>query len=73
MTSTAFAGQLQSPLRIPADEITQGMNPLRVMDLEDFIADVTGALAAIVVLTVISGKLRRRDARQRVASPRPTR
>jgi VanZ family protein len=50
-----------------ADEFTQGMNPLRVMDLEDFIADVTGALAAIVVLTVVSGKLRRGGERWRAA------
>ncbi|HMN79436.1 MAG TPA: VanZ family protein [Burkholderiaceae bacterium] len=50
-----------------ADEVTQGMNPLRVMDLEDLIADVAGALAAIVVLTRISGRLRRQGAGLRAA------
>lgn len=56
-----------------ADEFTQGMNPLRVMDFEDFLSDVTGALAAIVVLTIISGKLRRRGARLHAASQQPAR
>ena len=48
-----------------ADEFTQGMNPLRVMDLGDFIADVAGAFTAIVVLTRVSGRLRRRNVRLR--------